>query len=195
MDNQTSDKFQFKRGLIVGAFNPFHEGHEYLLQKAQEFCELTDVYVGNKKRNHRLPRNVRVGSVRSIIEHNKWEDRFRVIGAGRHLDLDGEKYSVFVSGSDLLNAVNSDIKKTQVTYENYFSSFSKILVINRGEMPLVKEARDKLIGRVNLIDVPGFSDISGSKIRQAYRDGKDISGMVSKNTWGIIKDHVYVFGD
>lgn len=190
MDNQASGKFQFERGQAIVTFNPFHESHGYLLQKSREFCKLTDVYVGDRQVPGRLSRDIRARTAQEFIDDNGWGNQFNVISHGKRADLDGNQYDVFIAGSDILNLVSRKISQ-----EDYSFKFPNILYIHREGMVLTKDSKRELEKYVNLIEVSGVSDISGSKIRQAYRDGKDISGMVSQNTWEIIKDHVYVFGD
>ncbi|MCK4649891.1 hypothetical protein KAT36_01535 [Candidatus Pacearchaeota archaeon] len=94
---------KFERSLIIGGFDPFHEGHEHLLKISRNYSKLTDVYIGAKKRKNRLPRNVRAKSVESIIKDNNWDNQVKVIDTGKYMDLNTNKYSLFIYGSDFLN--------------------------------------------------------------------------------------------
>lgn len=177
------------KALIIAAVNPFHEGHEYLLSKTQEFSKSTDIYVGGRQIKHRLPRNITAKSVEKFIKENNWENKFNIIAYGKRANLNYNQYSLFAAGSDILNLVANKTLGTP----NF--PFPNVLSIHREEMPLKEDSRIKLMKYVNLIEIPGFSNISGSKIRQSYREGKDISQMVSETTWEIIKDHVHIFKD
>ena len=188
---------KFKRALLKGTFNPLHEGHEYLIQVAKNFSEKTDIYVGAKQRPNLLPRNIRANAIRKNIQHNNWEKYFNIIEAGRYIDINPQEYSLFITGSDLLNILSIDIskrnKKIKQMYKDYYLAFPNILIANRKEMPLKEKSREKLTGHTNIIYHPGHTDMSATKIRQAYKEGKDISTMVSKATWDAIKDHIHIF--
>ena len=183
----------FNKALIIGTFNPLHKGHEYLLSKAQEYSKSIDIYIGNKKKPHRLPRNIREKTVNEFIGNNNWESKIQTINFGKHLDLDGGKYDLIITGSDLLNIILSGNKKIRARYRDYYFSFSNILSANRKETPLKRRSRNQLDKHANLMEIESPHNISGSKIRQTYREGKDISKMVSETTWKIIKDYIYIF--
>lgn len=183
----------FEKALIIGGFNPLHECHEYLFSKAQKYSKSTDIYIGNKKRAQKLSREIRKETVKKCIKNNEWENAMQTTCANRHLDLNGEKYDLIITGSDLLNTIYSKNERIAKIYGKYFLSFPNILSISRKEIPLEKNTRTKLIKHTNLIEIPGFSNISSEKIRQTQRDGNDISKMVSKATWKIIKDHIHIF--
>ncbi len=180
---------KFKKGLLVGSFNPLHEGHEYLFQLSKRFCTSTDIYIGIDKNDYSLPREVRATTIQDFIIRHELSDKFNITASGTNLDLDRNKYSVLVAGSDVLNLIAEKYQEKSKPYE-----IPNILYANRKEMPLTDEARKNLTIHTNLIEVLGISNISGSKIRQASQEGKDISKLVSKNTWRIIKDYAYLLG-
>ncbi|MFH1521566.1 MAG: hypothetical protein ABIF18_01275 [archaeon] len=190
---------KFEKSLIIGGFDPFHEGHEFLLKTSRDYSDSTDVYIGAKKRKNRLPRHIRAKSVESVIKYNNWENQIRIIGTGKYVDLNPAKYSLFIAGSDFLNFLSLNIssrgKEIKDSYKNYYLSFPNILIVNRKGMPLKPEVRSRLSEHVNILDLQGHIDISGTQIRKAYKDGKDIRKMVSGNVWKVIEDYVHVFNN
>ena len=201
--NQNLKRFQknkmgkFENALIKGAFNPFHYGHLSLLKTAKHFSKITDIYIGNKKRPHRLPRQLRTSAVEEIIQNLEWNQYFNIIDSGTYKDLTLKKYDLYITGSDLPNVVTKTIssrgKPIPTEFKNVYSSIPNILIITRREMPLTQEAKTILEKQSKIITVSETSTASGKKIRTAYRRGNDISTLVTKETWDIIKDYVTVF--
>lgn len=60
-------------------------------------------------------------------------------------------------------------------------------------MPLEEDAKKILQQNSNILYETCPMEISGNKIRQTYREGKDISTMVSPPTWAAIKEHIHIF--
>lgn len=188
---------KFKRGLVLGSFNPFHEGHLYLLKIAKENSDKTDIYIGTRQKPDRMPKEIRLESVKRIIENYNWETHFSILDTGKHTDIKTEKYDLFLTGSDLLNTLSKKyppkMRKIQQAHNDFYLSFPNILSINRKENPLKAVTKKKLVERLRLIEYPEHTNASATKIRRAYREGKDISKMVSPSTWSIIKEYVYIF--
>lgn len=43
------DKKAFKLGIIVGRFQSFHKGHEYIIDRAVEICDTVGVFIGSSQ--------------------------------------------------------------------------------------------------------------------------------------------------
>lgn len=70
--------FQYKTGLVIGRFQPFHLGHLYLIQKALEHAEKIVIIVGSSNvhdENNPLSYEKRVEMLKKVIEHEGWGDR------------------------------------------------------------------------------------------------------------------------
>ena len=190
---------KFEKSLIAGRFDPFHAGHYHLLKTSKDYSNSTDIYIGDKKGKKGLPRNIRAKSVEAVIKDNNWENHTKVIQTGKYIDLDPAQYSLFITGSDFLNFLSTDIssrgKKIKNSYKDFYLSFPNILIINRDGMPLKQEVKNKLLKYTNILDLEGSIDISGTQIKEAYKNGENISKMVSNNVWEVIKDYTHAFNN
>ncbi len=123
---------KFRKSLIIGGFDPFHEGHKYLLKISQDYSNSADVYIGAKERKNRLPRHIRAKSVENIIKNNNWENQIKVIETGKYIDLNPAKYSLFIAGSDFLNFLSLNIssrgKKIKDSYKSSIFHFQIYLL-------------------------------------------------------------------
>lgn len=43
-------RYRYKKGLVIGRFQPFHKGHTYLILKSLEFCEKIVIAIGSANR-------------------------------------------------------------------------------------------------------------------------------------------------
>ena len=187
------EKHVFDLGLIIGAFNPFHRGHQGLLEKGLEETEKIHVYIGNRNKPNRLPHEIRKKCVEEIIKNKEWEERIKIVNVSSHYLLNSKDYDLLITGSDLLNIICHPNEKIRKNEGSFYFSFQNILMIQRNEMILKTQARNELKKYASLIGYNEKTNISGSKIRTAYCQGENISKMVPECVWNVIKDYVEVF--
>jgi cytidyltransferase-like protein len=72
---------KYKHGLTVGRFNPFHEGHAYLIDRMCEECEKVTVVIGSPK-HRRTAKNPFITFERFSMLHNIYKDRIETISIG-----------------------------------------------------------------------------------------------------------------
>lgn len=66
----------FKKGLLVGRFQPFHNGHLYLFRKALVFVDQLIIgigSVGTHDQNNPLSYEDREAMIRQVIHHEKFD--------------------------------------------------------------------------------------------------------------------------
>ena len=78
----------FKLGIIVGRFQTFHSGHEYMISKALSVCERVGVFVGSSQES-RTAKNPYTYEERRSILRTVFDDRIDVyplpdIGVGNN---------------------------------------------------------------------------------------------------------------
>jgi len=144
-----------------------------------------------------LPREIRKKAVKNNIEYNNWESHFNLISTGKHYEINPTEYDLFITGSDLLNIMTKTTSSRGINinqiYKDFYLKFPNILIVDRKNMPLEEDAKKILQQNSNILYETCPMEISGNKIRQTYREGKDISTMVSPPTWAAIKEHIHIF--
>lgn len=69
---------KYKIGLVIGRFQPFHKGHEYLFKKAFEHCEKVIIGIGSSNRrnkNNPWSAKERRLMLKKFIDENNYHDR------------------------------------------------------------------------------------------------------------------------
>src|SRR5579862_5927631 len=69
---------KYKIGLVIGRFQPFHNGHEFLIKSSLEFCDKIIIGIGSaNKKNKKNPwsANKRRHMIEEFIKKNKYENR------------------------------------------------------------------------------------------------------------------------
>ncbi len=194
-----------KTGLYFGSFNPVHIGHMAIANYIFEYTELDEIWFVvsphnplKKKTNllagyHRLRLvEIAIGDdirFRASDIESKMPEPSYTIDTLTYL---GEKYPerefILIMGSDNLITINK-WKNAEVLVENY-----KILVYprrNRSAEP--GDSAKALIqkAKIEVVEAP-LIDISGTIIRKAINEGKDIRHFLPPGVWQYIKDmHFY----
>lgn len=73
---------QYKIGLVIGRFQPFHLGHKYLIDKALELCDKIIIGIGSSNiTDSKNPFNLkaRANFLNEFISHTKIENRIEKI--------------------------------------------------------------------------------------------------------------------
>ncbi len=83
---------KYSTGLVIGRFQPFHKGHEYLFEKAFEHCDKVIIGIGSANRhnkNNPWTARERRGFLMKFIENKRYEDKIlRIINIDDHPDDD-----------------------------------------------------------------------------------------------------------
>lgn len=77
-----SDMRKFRTGLVIGRFQPFHKGHEYLFKEAFKLCDQLIVGIGSaNKSNDDNPwkASKRKRFIQKFLQENGYESRVKKI--------------------------------------------------------------------------------------------------------------------
>lgn len=70
--------YKYRKGLVIGRFQPFHLGHKYLIEKALEVSEKIIIGIGSSNKNDEknpYPADVRVEFLKKFVKEEKLEKR------------------------------------------------------------------------------------------------------------------------
>ena len=83
---------KYKIGLVIGRFQPFHKGHEYLINQSLKHCEKIIIGIGSaNKKSKKNPWSAakRRMMLQEFIAQNKYEDKvIKIINLYDHPDDD-----------------------------------------------------------------------------------------------------------
>jgi len=194
-----------KTGLYFGSFNPVHIGHMAIANYIYEYSELDEIWFvisphnPLKEKSSLLPDHHRLRLVEIAIGDDQ---RFRIsdiesklprpsytIDTLTHLKeiYPGRQFSL-IMGTDNLLTINK-WKNADVLVKSY-----KIIVYPRKSKekeptPVVKSMLQT--ADIEIVKAPEI-EISGTFIRSAIRDGKDIRYFLPDGVWQYIRDmHFY----
>lgn len=68
---------QYKIGVVIGRFQPFHNGHECVLEQALELCEQVVVVIGSAQES-RIPHNPLTAAEREAMIRDSFYDELEV---------------------------------------------------------------------------------------------------------------------
>ena len=133
----------YNLGLIIGRFQGFHKGHQYMIEKALELCELVLVYIGSSQESY-TERNPFTYEERKEMIRKCFPDKGELFilplpdaGVG-----DNEDWGTYVLNKtkedigmdpDLIISGMEDVRKSWFTSEN--APNSSILFISRSKIP------------------------------------------------------------
>lgn len=69
---------KYTTGLIIGRFQPFHNGHKHLIKKALEHCEKVIIAIGSANKNdsnNPFSYTIRKKFIQEFIKHEQITDR------------------------------------------------------------------------------------------------------------------------
>ncbi len=186
-----------EKGLFFGGFNPFHYGHLGLLETG--LCEVNtiDILIGNKSL-YVLPWEVRARAVQSVLDTYHLAERCRVLPLPKEIstklqDYDVSSYSALILGSDVLNYFESSSPVFRPQDRAFFASFPVFVVLEREGLPISDEARQAVLRDHQVREYPPKSPISASAVRQAYRQGADITTLMPPCVLEQIKPFIELF--
>lgn len=73
---------KFETGLVIGRFQPFHKGHEYLFKKAFDLCEQLIIGIGSANKNNidnPWPAAKRKKFIHKFLEETGYKNRVKKI--------------------------------------------------------------------------------------------------------------------
>lgn len=149
MEKETSNKY--KIGLIIGRFQPFHNGHKYLLVKALENIDKVIIVIGSSNvTNEDNPYSFekRKGMIEQVLEKEGFENRVLKIIDVPDFPSDEEwlldiliktgKIDVVVGNNEWTNGIFEDagIKVLRVPYfRRYINEGTKIRRLMKQNKP------------------------------------------------------------
>ena len=194
-----------KTGLYFGSFNPVHIGHMAVANYIYEYSELEEIWFVVS------PHNPLKTKSSLLADHHRMrlaeiaigdDQRFRV--SDIELKLPQPSYTIdtltylrekhtmhqfaIIMGSDNLSTINK-WKNAEVLIDS-----CKIFVyprLNKGKEPGPAVKSMLQSADIDVVEAP-IIDISGTFIRSAIREGKDIRHFLPPGVWQYIKDmHFY----
>lgn len=153
------------QGLIVGRFQPFHNGHIKLIQYALSKVDVLHVVIGSPNRND---------------EKNPYSAQLRETMIEKSLTKE-ELKRIRISYVE-------DMNNDSLWLENLASKFAdcELIFSSDEKMSQLYKTNEKLKEKVVTIPQDQREDLSGTNIRNLLRDGKDISNLIPKGTLEVI---------
>lgn len=110
---------QYHTALVIGRFQPFHNGHLYLLEKSLEMADYIKIAIGSANSTDRdanpLSYQQRKQMIKTVIKHEGWENRVTDIFASNDFESDEEwrveiiqkagQFDIAVGNNDWTNSV------------------------------------------------------------------------------------------
>lgn len=192
-------------GLFFGSFNPVHIGHMAIANYITEYSPLSEIWFVVSPQNPLKPKNTLLGDrdrlyMTELALSN--DPRFRVCDVEFTLPRPSytidtltyltEKYPsrrfTLIMGEDNLATLHK-WKNAEVLVKNY-----RIIVYPR--LNAGRRSSKRLLEILAMADITEVRapvmEISGTFIRQAIKEGKDISWFVPAPTWRYIREmHFY----
>lgn len=183
-----------KVGILGGTFNPIHNGHILLAQKAFDFCDLSKVLIMPtgcsylKDQRLILPKMDRINMVKlaitgcsyfelSEIETNKEGNTYTFETLKELNEVHPDWLLHFIIGADTLYSIE--------TWKNPQDIFDRAVIIaakrnHHSDKELIKQSnylKDKFNARIIFLDSDDI-DISSSEIREFIKKNKSVKEMV-----------------
>lgn len=161
-------KKAFELGIIIGRFQAFHKGHEYIIDKAVEICDTVGVFIGSSQESGTLKNPFTYDTRREILE-TVYGDKLVIyplpdIGVGNNSAWGGY-------------VLNETIKR--------FGKAPDLLVSGKEERRL--DWFDGLEGvSASELYVPKTIDISATEMREFFISGNydEWKNYTSEKLWG-----------
>jgi pantetheine-phosphate adenylyltransferase len=148
-----------RKALFPGSFDPFHKGHEDIVNRALELFDEIVVAVGvNANKSYMYSLEKRIKLIEKTFEHTDKVTVTNYVG----LTI------------DFCNSIDAQFILRGIRNPADFEFEKAIAQTNR--------TLNQKIETVFLITSPEFSHISSSIVRDVYRNGGDISPFVSSST-------------
>ena len=180
-------------GIIIGSFNPFHFGHLGIINLGLNYFENLDIYVGKRNKPDRLPHHLRTKLVKTMIDKEELNNRVKIVEANKAIELNGSLYSGTICGSDLLNIIVSQNPKFRQKYHKYFSSFKRIIAVQRYGKKLDYKVKEILNNNLDLIVLQQISPLSATYLRELVKQDKNIRQFVPECVREIISDNLLYY--
>ncbi|MBK5242567.1 cytidyltransferase [Clostridium sp.] len=186
-----------KTAFFPGTFDPFSLSHKNISKLIRnmgfEVYLSVDEFSWSKKTLPTLLRkNLLSMSIADELNIFIYPEEFQTnISNPQDLKLLKENFSgsevYFVGGSDVI--LNSSCYKNPVT-ENSIHNFSHI-IFERGKNKQLDEATKKILGEIELINMPAsYANISSSQIRNYIDNNRDISSLIDP----LVQQYIYENG-
>lgn len=195
-----------KTGIMGGTFNPIHNGHLYMAQKAMEHSELDEIlWIPNhtpymKDRSKILDPAIRLKMTELAIDHhpNYRISDMEITRGGNsytHVTLsllhkaEPETDFYFITGADTLYTIEKWVDPysvfRQVTILAIYRHSHEIRV---NFIQQIEYLKNKYDARIELIPAQPM-DISSTEIRNSIKNGIDVSDMLPEKVYSYIKEN------
>jgi len=178
-----------KIGLFFGSFNPFHVGHKIIASHMAWFTNLDKIiFIVSpqnplKQKKSLLDQYHRLQIIRadvqdndkldvSDIEFNMTQPSYTIDTLVRIQEKNPKNEYALIMGADNIQTFHK-WKNYKTILENY-----SIYVYPRSGFEMNKKHKN-----IHLVDGVPKMEISASFIREAIKNGKDVSYMMPKNAW------------
>ncbi len=158
-----------KVGLVHGRFQPFHNGHKFLVDKMLKECDIGVILIGSAQKsdkNNPYTLDKRLKMIRSLYKNN------RRLFIGANIDLDSP-YSKDAQWDIVLS--NCVLSLTKQLPTHIYAGVDYIVPWERVKIKINKYKR--------------YNEISGRDIKKLIREKKfsEVKSLVPKEVFRIIK--------
>lgn len=145
-------KKSFELGLVLGRFQTFHKGHEFIIDKAVEFCDNVCVLVGSSQES---------GTLKNPFSY---ETRERLLKK-----IYGDKIKVFPLPDIGVGNNSAWGEYVLKTVKEHFNRFPDLLVSGKEERRISWfDGLDN--AQISELYVPKILDVSATKMREYFID-------------------------
>lgn len=183
-------------GLYFGTFNPVHVGHMIIAQHMLEYSDMDQIWFMVTPHNpHKAKKSLLDDRQRLYMVELAIKDPFRMKASDEEFKLPQPSYTITTLTH--LAEKHADKKFSLIMGMDNLQSFHKWKNFDR-----IIEQHDLFVyprpgydvgefgnhPKVRVIDAPNM-EISATRIREALRDGKDLSYMVPQKVWDYLVDN------
>ncbi len=180
MDAVEEDKARAERGIVLGRFQPFHNGHLEFVKLAKEKCDFLTVFVGeffsyergtSKRSFHDAFRSVAHGFGKDTLDPNpfSYEERKEMIERSLlKAGLDAEEFEV-----------------RALSLKNFLQTPGRVYIRDGYGGLSYKTFGATLLGR-DMENIGRRNGISGKELRELLRDGKPVSELIPEAAQNVI---------
>lgn len=183
----------YQKGLLLGGFNPPHVGHFELMKTALQRTAELYVLIGLKRKQDRLPYEIRRQAVEAGIYEAGLEAAIRIHPPCHFYEVKVESYDVLALGSDLLNHLDPRHPRYGLEERAFFASFPNLLVLEREGVPINAAVLELVRKRQHVETYPPRSPVSATFVRAQYKAGADVTSLIPAAVRPYIDPHAYLF--